>query len=72
MLLRMCPHAWQSQYNMNQTMLPQDTNWLLAVLENFENAVLQSPTYLPSLPIQTGTTKTEYPRKMENAIPFLC
>jgi hypothetical protein len=37
MLLTMCPHALQSQYNMNQTTLPQDTRWLLAVLENIKN-----------------------------------
>ena len=36
LLLRMCPEAWQNQYDLTQETVPQDLRKLLTVLENIE------------------------------------
>jgi hypothetical protein len=69
MLLTMCPHAWQSQYNMNQTTLPQDTRRLLAVLENIENAVFTNSNVSTKSPNTNGNNangKSEKNGKRKN------
>ncbi len=73
-LLTMCPHAWQSQYNMNQIMLPQDTRQLLVVLENIENMVFTNSNVPTKSPNTNGNNANGKSRKMENAripIPLL-
>ncbi len=56
--------VWQSQYNMNQTTLPQDTSWLLAVLENIENAVFTNSNIPTKSPNKNGN-------KANGTIPML-
>jgi hypothetical protein len=66
MLLTMCLQAWQVQYNMTQTMLPQDMRWLLAVLENIENMVFMNsnvPTKAPNTNGNNANRKSEKNRK---------
>ena len=69
MLLTMCPQAWQGQYNMTQTTLPQDTRRLLAVLENIENAVFTNsnvPTKAPNTNGNNANGKSEKNGKRKN------
>ena len=42
LLLRMCPEAWQNQYDLTQETVPQDLRKLLTVLENIEKCEMSS------------------------------
>lgn len=42
LLLRMCPESWQTQYDLSQETIPQDSRKLLIVLENIEKVVPSS------------------------------
>ena len=57
LLLRMCPDAWQNQYDLTQETVPQDLRKLLTVLENIEKCELSSNAAKPTVPNGTGTAK---------------
>ena len=51
LLLRMCPEAWQNQYDLTQESVPQDLRKLLTVLENIEKCKPSS-----NVPVKTSAT----------------
>ena len=58
LLLRMCPDAWQNQYDLTQETVPQDLRKLLTVLENIEKCELSSTVPMkPPAASGTGTGK---------------
>ena len=48
LLLRMCPESWQSQYDLSQDTIPQDSRRLLIVLENIEKLGVTTVTPKPA------------------------
>ena len=56
LLLRMCPEAWQNQYDLTQETVPQDLRKLLTVLENIEKCEQSSnvPTKTPAIGVVNG------------------
>ena len=59
LLLRMCPDAWQNQYDLTQDTVPQDLRKLLTVLENIEKCKMSSTVPMkPPAASGTGTGKT--------------
>ncbi len=48
LLLWMCPKSWQSQYDLSQDTIPQDSRRLLIVLENIEKLGVTTATPKPA------------------------
>jgi O-glycosyl hydrolase len=57
LLLRMCPEAWQNQYNLTQETVLQDLRKLLTVLENIEKCEMSSNVPMKPPASGTGTGK---------------